>query len=167
MKRICSWCKKPMDDAEEMAPASGLTTHGICPECAEALFSEVGTRVRKILDRINVPVLVINERYEVTGLNESARALLGKHEDDLRGQACGRVLDCEHASLPEGCGNTEHCPNCQVRAAVRETLTTGRKLHDVPVRIVRAAEHGGAPLDLVVSTERVGSMVLLKVDRTS
>ena len=164
VKRICSWCKKPIGDVDMAGSPSGLTTHGICAECAETLFSEMGTRVRKLLDKFNVPVVVVNGRYEVAGVNESAKTLLGQGSDELDGHAVSEVFECADAPGQQRPADAGRDEGCEIRAAIAETLEKGSKLHQVPARVMRRTPDGEEPLDVQVSTERVGSMVLLKID---
>ncbi len=49
MRKVCAWCKRPMNDERRIG---GLVSHGICDECAEALgikISALELQTRSVL----------------------------------------------------------------------------------------------------------------------
>ena len=163
MKRICSWCKKSLGDVPG-TDDEGLVTHGICPDCAAKLFSQMGEDLQKFLDRFGVPIVVVDAEGRVTSSNRSAREALGKDVDAVHGKPGGDVFECVYAHLPEGCGHTMHCSGCAIRRAVMETHETGVPIRNRPAYLNQATPDGPHRVDLLISTERVGETVVLRID---
>jgi hypothetical protein len=159
MRKICAWCEKEME--QTLVPQDGIT-HGICPECARSIFSQQGTShtLQVFLDSITVPVVAIDGLCRVTAVNESLRQLVGKADMTVVNSTPGEVVECRYAFLPEGCGETIHCSGCVIRRAIVETFKTGQVQDRVPALLQRNDKDIG----LYITTERVGDVVLLRID---
>jgi hypothetical protein len=96
--------------------------------------------------------------------NKPLLSLFGKTLSQVTGQRGGDVFECAYARLPEGCGRTVHCSGCAIRRAVTETFTTGRSLQKVLAYLNRDAVTQFLQLGMLISTEKVLGMVLLRVD---
>ncbi len=161
MKRICAWCDKDMGEKEGEERS---ITHGMCEDCAAELRATLPGNFSRFLDGLGMPVLMVNCEGTVTGANEHAREVLGKQLPQIQGLRSGDVMHCEHASLPEGCGNTVHCAACGVRNSVMETFENGNSLKGVQTYIDRATPDGARRMWLCISTEKIGEIVLLRID---
>lgn len=163
MRRVCAWCGGDLEPGG--SPADPVVTHGICPSCSDHFFGEPDLPpLRRFLDRLEAPVLLVGPEGAVLTANEAARQLLGKSLPEIEGRRSGEVVECAWARLPGGCGRTEHCAACAIRIAVGETFATG-----VSRERLCAVEGTGASGDhgssvLRISTERVGGAVLLRID---
>jgi hypothetical protein len=113
---------------------------------------------------MGVPVLAVNDMGQVTMANKAVLAMLGKDPTQVEGFNRGDVFECAYARLPEGCGKTVHCSGCAIRRAVSETFTTGRSLSKVPAYLNRDAATQFLQLGLLISTEKLWGMVLLRID---
>ncbi len=82
----------------------------------------------------------------------------------MEGSRGGDVFGCIYAHLPEGCGQTMHCSACTVRRTVMETHRTGRSQTRVPAHMRQGKPEDVHDVELLISTELVGSRVLLRVD---
>jgi PAS domain-containing protein len=165
MKRVCSWCGKSLGEKPAEGADDDLVTHGICETCMLRLFAQQGMPLRDFLDRFGVPIVVVDRDGVVTSANKRALESLGKDIDDVSGQKGGDVFECSYAHLPEGCGKTTHCSGCTVRRAVMETHETGTAIRRRPAFLDRQSPDGTKRLELLISTERAGSVVLLKIER--
>jgi PAS domain-containing protein len=157
----CAWCG---GDRGGTADPELVITHGICDDCAENLIFHMGIPLHAFLDTLDAPVLVLDRDVVVLTGNSAARALLGKPLADLSGTMGGAVFDCVHVGRPEGCGATAGCSECGVRRLVAETFDSGRGVRARPAVVRRGGAGRGEDLRLSISTERMGEVVLLRID---
>jgi hypothetical protein len=59
MRKICAWCKKDMGMVPSVKNANGFISHGICEDCVNRIFAQMGIRQSVFLD-IAVPVAVVD-----------------------------------------------------------------------------------------------------------
>ena len=162
--RECAWCGRSLDKAAAAEAAGALVTHGICPDCKSDFFQRPSPSLRGFLERLGVPVVVLGTDAEVLDANSQARRALGRDLPEAAGRRWGEVMECVHARLPGGCGSAVHCRSCAIRRAVGETYATGRSLRDVPAYLDTQTEAPRKTLCFRISTEKVGQLVLLRVD---
>jgi sensor histidine kinase regulating citrate/malate metabolism len=55
-----------------------VISHGICPECLNKVFAEMGIELVNYLDRIDSPVLVVDSDGAVKAANRKALDILDK-----------------------------------------------------------------------------------------
>ncbi len=161
MKTVCAWCKTVLGD--ECQGDAHPVTHGICLQCAQQFFSEVGEPLREFLDQLGVPVLVVDEDPVVQTANSQARELLGKDLHEIEQHRPGQAIDCIHASNPGGCGRQVHCQSCTIRQLVLETYATGEGFTRVPVFPDLQSGAGIRKTRVEISTEKAGNIVLLRL----
>ena len=145
-------------------PDRWVITPDVCEECLHHVAAQSGVPLRDFLDRLGVPVLAVNDDAQVSLANKSAIELLGKDPTQIEARYAGDVFECAYARLPEGCGKTVHCSGCAIRRAVMETFMTGRSLHQVPAYLNRDATTQFLQLGLLISTQKLWGMVLLRID---
>lgn len=165
MKIICAWCSKEITVHTSQSEASGFeVSHGICEACREHFFANIQTTLERFLNRLEAPVLMINAEGEVVLANDMALQLLGKELDAVQGKRGGDAMECVYARLPGGCGNTIHCKACTIRNAVMETFNTEKCLDHVPAYLNRADKNSVQRIRFLISTEKLGEVVLLRID---
>jgi len=165
MRAVCAWCNKELGDSADQGGASDyVVSHGICKACKEYFFSEESRTLDKFLNHLEAPVLMINPEGEVVLANELALRFLGKDLESVKGGKGGEVMECAYSKLPEGCGNTKHCIACTIRNNVMETFETGKSLGRVPAFLNRLDRHTVHKTRFLISTERVGNVVMLRID---
>lgn len=162
MRRICAWCKKDMGTKEDTS-SDDIITHGICAEC-EKLVEFENTKTRKALNKVDKPVLLITEDAFCIMANTAAIKTLEKELSSIEGFLCGNVIGCVHATEPGGCGKTDYCPNCVIRNTVKDTFVTGKSHLKVEAYQDIAMPEGIAKTRFLVSTEKKGNRVLLRLD---
>lgn len=164
MKKVCAWCKKLIGEVGSETDSEQLISHGMCPDCAFHLTAQQGMPLREFLEGLGAPILAVDADGRVLAANTQVQALVGTDLSVIEGRLCGDVFECENSLLPEGCGRTIHCLGCAIRKAVTETYTTGRSARKVPAHISRTSS--GAPVEVhyLVSTEKMGQIVLLRID---
>ncbi len=140
---VCSFCGKAL--GHKAGLASGQTSHGMCPECADH-FRRMweGMSLGEYLDQFEVPVLVVDADARVVAGNQALAAALGKSERQTCGLLGGQAMACVHSRLPEGCGKTVHCKTCTVRNTVEAALEAGKPQLQVPAYL--ESEQGGVDL---------------------
>ena len=164
MIRICAWCGKNMGAAPSDVHAETIITHGVCAACLNKLFGEEGVELQVFLDSLAVPVVVVDATVTVKTANRPARALLHKEAPDIEGYKGGDVFECAHAKQPEGCGYTIHCSGCVIRQTVTDTFRSGRSHLKVPACLQNGTPADHEQVNLLISTEKVGGVVLLRMD---
>jgi PAS domain-containing protein len=168
MKVICAWCHKELEADPRRASGPGQKiSHGICPSCEAYFLSGKRPTLDEFLDRLAVPVLVVNAEGEILFANRLALGTLGKDLDRVQGYRGGDAMECAYARLPGGCGQTEHCKACTIRNNVMETFNTGRSLHRVPAYLNRWIGNDKIRIELLISTEKVDDTVLLSIDQVN
>jgi len=165
MKRVCAWCGKELTPpAAEPVPADEVS-HGMCDECAHHLFAQLGMPLVEYLDGIQAPIMIVDPDGRVQAANRQASTFLQKDPQAMEGELGGDVFECAYSTLPGGCGNTKYCSGCTIRGAVTETLETGHSLERVPVILNRRAGREIVEVPMLISTEKAGDVVLLRVDQ--
>lgn len=165
MKSVCSWCNKVIRNYSSDTCLDGIITHGICDECLNKVLWPHRPAMMDFLDSLDAPVVVIDSSGSVTNANKSARGLLQKELPDIEGFQGGNVFECAFAKLPEGCGKTLHCDGCTIRNTVMDTMQSGKNHLNVPAGLSRGTGDKYDELELLISTEKVRDVVLLRIDK--
>ena len=163
MARICVQCKKQLLPQEDFR-TDKVVTQGLCSRCTALFTLDISPSLRKLLNIIAEPVLVLDSRGVVKTANESGLKLLGKDYPEIEGYPGGNVFGCVFAGLPEGCGNSEHCKTCAIRNIVMDTLTHGKGYTNVPAFQDIETPNGRRIMRFYVSTEKVDEHILLRID---
>ncbi len=142
-----------------------LVTHGICPVCADQFFPDEAVPLQRLLDRLDVPVLVVDSEVTVALLNARAQAILGISSEQAAHRRPGEVFDCAHAHLPEGCGRTIHCAGCALRRAIATTFETGDPQVQVPATLKKGDLDDPSAVALRITTIKQGDVVMVKLDK--
>lgn len=163
-ERICAWCGTSMGTVEGNFDPAHLVTHGICAACGCGLL-QAGNEIpaQEFLDRLNVPVLLVDAEGRALAASGRAREVLGKEFPSLEEFKGGTVIDCVHSNADEGCGGAVLCRSSVISRAVAETYETGRACVRMPAYPDARGGLDGSP-SLKITTEKVGDCVLLRVD---
>ena len=164
MKTVCSFCDAVIIPGE--SPEDPVS-HGVCKSCYETILKEHGFNIRRFLDMLDAPVFLVDHDVNVVAANTRALAVANKPVDQVRGNLCGRVFECVNSLVPYGCGKTKFCPSCVIRSSVNETYKTGRRIEDRPAIIHRNLGGGVEDFTLLVTTQKDGDIVLLRLDAAS
>jgi hypothetical protein len=161
MASVCAWCKAPLrGEVGDVGPVS----HGICTSCL-VLLEYRPQPLADFLESLPGPVMAMDPEVRGVASNERLLALVGKERSDALGRLGGEVFSCIYSELPGGCGQTVHCLGCSIRNAVNETRETRQSKTGVPAyAYVRTPGGGMTKLQLRISTECAGNLVLLRVD---
>ena len=144
--------------------SDGLITHGICDDCAAALNSDPRRSAGEFLESLEEPVFLVGGGGRIVSANSAARAVVGKELSVIEDRLAGDVFECVNADLPGGCGKTEHCKACASRNSVNETLSTGTGVERAPAYQDIKTPAGVQRKRYLISTERVGNSVMLRID---
>jgi len=164
MRRECAWCRQSLSPDEQAEEPNRPVTHGICTRCAQLLLARYPESLGSFLDRLPVPVLVIEDAARVFTANAAARFLLGKELPAIEGRRGGDVIECVHAGRPGGCGEQVHCKSCTIRNTVLQTFQTGESFMRVKAYPDIQVGHAVKTFTVEITTEKVGDVVLLQVD---
>ena len=163
MKTLCSFCNTvihPGNSAED--PVS----HGVCTICYDRILAEHGFNIRKFLNMLDVPVVLVDNDATILAANSLALSIIKRPVNGVPGKKFGFVFDCINASLPGGCGKTAFCPNCIIRNTIVETYSTGIPVINRPALIHQHASKGESGVPLCISTQKDGDVVLLRFEPT-
>lgn len=161
LQQICSWCGLQLSKPSVWDAA---VTHGICETCARKLLNNLSEPLPDFLDKLEVPVTLVDEAGMVLTANSQARQLLGKELHQIRGMPSGEVMECVNSFLAEGCGNTVHCNGCAIRNSVMTTHYSGEPCVNVPAYLDTRTIEGTVRIWYLISTEKVAGNVLLKIE---
>lgn len=160
MTATCSVCGK--NTVPGGKAASGNVTHRICDSCA----ATVSATNSALLESIDAPVLLMqgNPRQVVTA-NRKALALFGKELREVESHRGGQVFDCVHSFTVAGCGQDVNCENCKIKNAIVDTFATASSHQGVSTELPIKKASGTRTYLLQVSTEKLGDLALVRVDR--
>lgn len=162
---VCAWCNNEIVTDSAYTSPDTIITHGMCDNCYNKSLWPNRPELIELLDRLDVPVLVIDPSGNVCTANKLAQTLLQKDLSDIVGLQGGVVFECVFAKLPEGCGNTIHCDGCTIRRTVMDTFLTGDSHLRVPAGLTHGATGNHIDLKCVISTEKVNDVVLLRIEK--
>ena len=164
MKNICAWCKKELgEDLLSSDNSNYQITHGICKSCKEFFFSNQTNTLDEFLNKLDTPVLMVNEHGDVLLANSHAQQTLKKDLLAIKNYKLGDIMECAWAKLPEGCGHTVHCVACTIRNNINATFASGKSLERVPA-VLHRSNGKMHHIDFLISTEKVDNVVLLRID---
>jgi len=163
---MCAWCRREIRD-DRNSPScedSGPISHGVCEKCKSNFKFQMGAGFQEYIDDLEAPVVVVDSGGTVKTANCKAQTLVGKKQNEIAGLRGGDVFECAYARLPEGCGNTRHCSGCSIRRAVMRTFSDGCSAREISVCLHRSTAEHRVRTNLIISTELVGDVVLLRID---
>jgi len=166
MKNICAWCNKDLGDTEAASAPGHAVSHGICKECLDQ-FSKDDPDFRSYLNSFDLPILAVDREGRVLIANKKSIELLGKEIEEIENSKGGNAMECAHARLPGGCGNTYHCKTCTIRTSVMETFKTGNSIKKAPAYLDQMQGQEIKKINYLISTEMVNDVVLLRVDEVN
>jgi len=164
VRKVCAWCGKAMDGPEAEVEAEAPISHGICKACKAQLLGEAGVPLQEFLSSLDAPVLLVSGNMEVESVSRQPFPWTEEETVRVRGLLGGEVFQCSNARAPGGCGRTLKCTSCAIRGSVEHTHSTGQALFAVPATLTTGPEDHETTIDLLVSTQKVGDRVLLKIE---
>lgn len=151
---ICSFCRKYLGEKSPIENTS--YSHGICSDCYSWQMRQIeGISFTDFLNDFDKPVAIINGEGRIAVANDKATQLFDKPMEKVQGFLAGEAMECGYARLPEGCGNTIHCPACTIRNLVEDTQKT--KVSSSNVRVTLKTDEG--LVDIIASTSYIHNMV--------
>ncbi|SMP76773.1 PAS domain S-box-containing protein [Desulfonatronum zhilinae] len=97
------------------------------------------------------PMLLVDRKARVFGLNKAAARLAGGDEEALVGRILGEVLHCESIAGRQECGQARPCPACPLRDALNRAVRDGKPIHDVQARLRVSGRPAFPVYDFLVS----------------
>lgn len=118
------------------------------------------------IDAIDAPILLMqgNPRQVVTA-NRKALELFEKELPEVEDHRGGQVFDCVYAFTEVGCGKDSNCEGCKIRDAIIDTFITGRQHNGVSTTLQIKKANETINFELQVSTEKVGDLALVRIER--
>lgn len=162
----CRWCQAELTIPYEQT-ADYIITGGSCISCSSQFsISDSTATIRELIESIDVPILVLQpDPRQVYTANKKACELFGKTISQIEGFRGGQVFDCIHSFTELGCGKDVNCEDCKIKGAIVDTFTTGNSFTNVERSLdVKKAEKS-ATYALQISTERIGDLALVRIDK--
>ncbi len=165
MKRNCLFCRTEAVSGFDQTSAD--VTGGVCESCSAKFRTSSDPRtLKRLVDALDAPLLVMQkEPRQVYTANRKALELFDKELEKVEKRRGGQVFDCLHAFTEAGCGRDAHCEPCRIKNAIVETLSTGRPCSGVSAVLDIKKGEGISFYTLQISTEKVGEMALVRIDR--
>ena len=159
--QTCKLCK---NEIAEVSPSTkGNITEGICGSCALQMSDP---RKREVLEAIGAPVLLMQgDPRQVVTANTRALELFAKDLSAVAGHRGGQVFDCVHSFTEAGCGKDSNCENCPIKDAIVDTFATAAPHRAVATTLQIRKQDGTSPYELQVSTEKIGELALVRIER--
>ena len=162
MKVICSYCRKKMGEKKPFNDNS--VSHSMCQECYDYYKGQInGLSLDKYLDKFEAPVLIVDEDGRIVAANKMVETMTSRSHRDVFGLLGGEVMECVYARLPEGCGQTVHCVACTIRNTVMAAMESGEPQKHIPVKLQQAQSE----IKMVITTEKIGSLVRIVIENTN
>jgi hypothetical protein len=140
--------------------------YDVCPECQESFQRQLkGQELEKFWKTIEFPAFLVNKELRVLSANESCLRSLCSGDHRPPGLMCGEFLRCANAENPEHCGGSPSCLLCSLRRAAETTFKTGKDQRNIPVSLKRAEGGQVMRMELAISTESLGDLVQITVER--
>lgn len=145
--------------AEKIAVRYGIRDKSLQQIPGELNYSEW-------IEAIDAPLLLMqgNPRQVVTA-NKRALELFEKELHEVEGRRGGQVFNCIYAFTEDGCGKDSHCEGCKIRDGIIDTFTTGKSHNGVSTSLQIQKDNGIMTYVLQVSTEKVGDLALVRIER--
>lgn len=122
--------------------------------------------VREGLEAVDAPLLLMQGKpRQVVTANRKALELFGKELHEVEGHRGGQVFDCIYAFTEAGCGKDSNCEGCKIRDGIIDTFTTGTPHNGVSTALQIKKSAGTMIYELQVSTEKVGDLALVRIER--
>lgn len=163
-QRRCFFCNMPLASVGTQSEQVQIS-QGVCGHCLKKHSNHDQNSLAKMLNGLDVPVLVVNQKMHCIYGNHEAQQLTQLSFADLQHELPGNLLMCCYASQPGGCGQTEHCESCTIRNCIVKTFESGQPCKDVAVVLQRDDGHGQHSCQLIVSTQMFVNTVLLRIEQ--
>lgn len=162
MPRVCTACGLKLDRVitREEAPVTG----GLCPMCLARAVGQRGALMRDELDRFPGPVLLVDAEARILGANRQGSAALQWPEGEMDRLLVGDALICRQSDEAGGCGHAPDCETCAILRTIADTAASGRSHSRVAAGADIQRVGGLARVNCVISTEKAGDAVLLRLD---
>lgn len=165
MKKLCVSCKADLSNGVVPKALDFPVSRGICKTCSKNIFNEQDKSIRKFLDLLEGPILLLEpEPRRVFMANAQACSLFGKDISQIERHKGGEVFDCIYAFTEEGCGKHSKCENCSIRRSIVETMATGKSFPCVMANLEVRRNAATVLYTLQVSTERIDKYALVRID---
>lgn len=101
-------------------------------------------------------MILLDAHLRAHRVNRATVEFVGRAESELVGLRPGELLACAfEGDHPRGCGESEACEHCPLRAHLLETLRTGTPVHRREIQIRRLLNHKIEETSLLISLARV------------
>lgn len=164
MKQTCISCRQELTDLQGQTGPPRIS-QGVCADCLQKIWQETPRSSREILENFQAPVLLVDDRNRIRAANGLASRILNRPLPEIENQLPGDAMECDHARLPGGCGQTVHCQSCSLRMALDRTMATGEGIEKMPTYLdVYQADGSVTRRFFMISTEKMSDLILLRID---
>ncbi len=159
---VCMWCKTKYEYRYDDMRIS----YGLCEDCVCSNDFHMGMQLTEYLESLTQPVIAVNQDAVLLYANKKALQFIDKVNSDIAGQLCGHAFDCINTHNTNSCGKTSHCQDCKFIKMVKDTYTQNKMLIDTVVTMSKRHADIYDKYNMMLSTEKAGDVVLLRIDAT-
>ena len=163
MIKKCFYCAGVLDKPKLIATIGGIANE-LCTKCKLHFAFLQGLTLQEFIDKQVVAIIVLDGNGTLQTVNEKARELFNKDLYLFKGEAPGRVFECEYAQLPEGCGQTVHCSGCAIRIAITETFASGEPVFKMRATLKTVKQGEPQEICYYISTRKRGDSIILQIE---
>jgi len=125
---------------------------------SEIALEESRLELKAIYDNAPVMLCVVDEEFKVLYQNNEFETFLHKSNSEIIGDIIGNVVGCIEACEAElGCGNGKNCKDCNLRSALKQTLTSGTSQQDIEYHTTIVAQGKQTEIYLLGSTALINT----------
>ena len=161
-KTLCSNCMREFEAGGIFGDPN--SPFGVCPECEEIFERQQGQDLKKYVDNLMLPTLVVNQGLRVIAFNGSFLKAFCEWSPKPIGLLTGELLGCLNALLAERCGGSSACLDCAIHRSALETLNTGKLQKNIRAQLTRLEGGRKVRRELLVSTDKLGDLIKITVD---
>lgn len=153
----CKFCGEDLE--------SQYHRRGFCDECYSLLLEDSEKFKTEVLDKIDLPVLVIESKdTTIRTANEALLSFVEKSFDEVAGFLGGDVINCMHAKEDGGCGGTIFCLDCPIRNFVTYAIESKENQnHKLVIQTIKK-NNNIIKIELEISTKLRNDVVFLQIE---
>ena len=111
-----------------------------------------GELLGTILDAIPASIFMVDKDVSVLGVNRKALLMLSQDPESIIRRPAGELLHCIHSTeTPGGCGTSESCRECLVRAGVSKSFSANQVMRQ-KVQMELVNEGDVSKVSLLITT---------------
>ena len=106
-----------------------------------------------VFDNSPIGMVLLNNNIAIFKINHIAKSVIISDENEIVGAQPGEALRCmNHYEGADGCGTSDNCHVCPIRAMLSDTAHTGKSYSNMKASLDIKTEDGVSEIELVLSS---------------